>query len=69
MAQSPKATILDHFAELDDPPVERTRSRKKDNGPQGINTLRQIGHNLLKNGRTLKGGIPGKRRNAGGDEN
>lgn len=25
MAQAPKATILDHFAELDDPRVERTR--------------------------------------------
>ena len=26
MAQAPKATILDHFAELDDPRVERTRT-------------------------------------------
>ena len=25
MVQAPKATILDHFAELDDPRVERTR--------------------------------------------
>ena len=25
MAQPPKATILDHFADLDDPRVERTR--------------------------------------------
>ena len=28
MAQAPKATILDHFAELDDPRVERTRHHK-----------------------------------------
>ena len=28
MAQSPKATILDHFAESDDPRVERTRHHK-----------------------------------------
>ena len=28
MAQPPKATILDHFAELDDPRVECTRRRK-----------------------------------------
>ena len=28
MAQASKATILDHFAELDDPRVERTRHRK-----------------------------------------
>ena len=28
MAQPPKATILDHFAELDDPRVERTRHHK-----------------------------------------
>ena len=28
MAQSPKATILDHFADLDDPRVERTRRHK-----------------------------------------
>ena len=28
MAQPPKATILDHFAELDDPRVERTRRHK-----------------------------------------
>ena len=28
MAQPPKATILDHFAELDDPRVERTRRYK-----------------------------------------
>ena len=41
---------------------------RKDNGPQNINTLRQIGHNLLKNERTLKVGIQGKRLNAGWDE-
>lgn len=28
MAQAPKATILGHFAELDDPRVERTRRHK-----------------------------------------
>ena len=28
MAQPPKATILDHFADLDDPRVERTRRHK-----------------------------------------
>ena len=28
MAQPPKATILDHFADLDDPRVERTRHHK-----------------------------------------
>ena len=28
MAQAPKATILDHFADLDDPRVERTRRHK-----------------------------------------
>ena len=42
---------------------------RKDNGPQNINTLRQIGHNLLKNETTLKVGIQGKRLNAGWDEN
>ena len=41
---------------------------RKDHGPQNINTLRQIGHNLLKNERTLKVGIQGKRLNAGWDE-
>ena len=41
---------------------------RKDNGPQNINTLRQIGHNLLKNEKTLKVGIQGKRLNAGWDE-
>ena len=47
---------------------EMCRARK-DNGPQNINALRQIGHNLLKNERTLKVGIQGNRRNAGWDEN
>ena len=42
---------------------------RKDHGPQNINTLRQIGHNLLKNERSLKVGIQGKRLNAGWDEN
>ena len=42
---------------------------RKDNGPQNINALRQIGHNLLKNKRTLKVDIQSKRRNAGWDEN
>ena len=42
---------------------------RKDHGPQNINILRQIGHNLLKNERTLKVGIQGKRLNAGWDEN
>ena len=41
---------------------------RKDHGPQNINTLRQIGHNLLKNETTLKVGIQGKRLNAGWDE-
>ena len=41
---------------------------RKDHGPQNINTLRQIGHNLLKNEKTLKVGIQGKRLNAGWDE-
>ena len=41
---------------------------RKDNGPQNINTLRQIGHNLLKNEKTLKVGIQGRRLNAGWDE-
>ena len=41
---------------------------RKDHGPQNINILRQTGHNLLKNERTLKVGIPGKRLNAGWDE-
>ena len=41
---------------------------RKDHGPQNINTLRQIGHNLLKNETTLKVGIRGKRLNAGWDE-
>ena len=30
MAQPPKTTILDHFADLDDPRVERTRRHKLD---------------------------------------
>ncbi len=38
---------------------------RKDHGPQNLATLRQIGHNLLKNERTLKVGIQGKRLNAG----
>ena len=42
---------------------------RKDHSPQNINTLRQIGHNLLKNERTLKVGIQGKRLNTGWDEN
>ena len=42
---------------------------RKDHGPQNIAMLRQIGHNLLKNERTLKVGIQGKRLNAGWDEN
>ena len=41
---------------------------RKDHGPQNVNTLRQIGHNLLKNETTLKVGIQGKRLNAGWDE-
>ena len=41
----------------------------KDNGPQHINPLRQIGHNLLQNEQTRKVGSQGKRRNAGWDEN
>ena len=41
---------------------------RKDHGPQNINTLRQIGHNLLKNETALKVGIQGKRLNAGWDE-
>ena len=41
---------------------------RKDHGPQNLATLRQIGHNLLKNERTLKVGIQGKRLNAGWDE-
>ena len=46
---------------------DRCRVRK-DHGPQNMNVLRQIGHNLLKNERTLKVGIQGKRLNAGWDE-
>jgi hypothetical protein len=42
---------------------------RKDNGPQNINTLRQIGHNRLKNETTLKVGIQGKRLNASWNEN
>ena len=41
---------------------------RKEHGPQNLNILRQIGHNLLKNERTLKVGIQGKRLNAGWDE-
>ena len=41
---------------------------RKDHGPQNLATLRQIGYNLLKNERTLKVGIQGKRLNAGWDE-
>ena len=41
---------------------------RKDHGPQNLATLRQIGHNLLKNERTLKVGIQGKRLNAGWDD-
>lgn len=47
---------------------EDQRRVRKDHGPQNINTLRQIGHNLLKNEQTLKVGIQGKRLNAGWDE-
>ena len=46
---------------------DRCRVRK-DHGPQNINTLRQMGHNLLKNEKTRKVGIQGKRLNAGWDE-
>ncbi len=41
---------------------------RKDHGPQNLATLRQIGHNRLKNESTLKVGIQGKRLNAGWDE-
>ncbi len=41
---------------------------RKDHGPQNLATLRQIGHNLLKNEHTPKVGIQGKRLNAGWDE-
>lgn len=41
---------------------------RKDHGPQNMNTLRQIGYNLLKNEKTLKEGIQGKGLNAGWDE-
>jgi len=41
---------------------------RKDHGPQNINTLRQIGHNRLKNERTLKASLQGKGLNAGWDE-
>ncbi|MYC32910.1 MAG: hypothetical protein F4X64_07000 [Chloroflexi bacterium] len=47
---------------------EDQRRVRKDHGPQNINTLRQIGHNRLKNERTLKAGIQGKGLNAGWDE-
>ena len=47
---------------------EDQRRVRKDHGPQNISTLRQIGHNLLINERTLKAGIQGKRLNAGWDE-
>ena len=53
--------------------MERTRRHKsgrpaprtQDNGPQNLATLRQIGHNLLKNEKTLKVALQGKRLNAG----
>ena len=48
---------------------EDQRRVRKDHGPQNMNILRQIGHNLLKNEKTLKVGIQGKRLNAGWDEN
>ena len=48
---------------------EDQRRVRKDHGPPNMNILRQVGHNLLKNERTLKVGIPGKRLNAGWDEN
>ena len=41
---------------------------RTDNGPQNINTLRQIGRNLLKNEKTLKAGIKGKRLNSAWNE-
>ncbi len=41
---------------------------RKDYAPQNMATLRQIGHNLLKNENTLKAGIQGKRLNAGWHE-
>ena len=52
------------------------RSDDRENVPErlvlpltaNINILRQIGHNLPKNETTLKAGIPGKRHNAGWDE-
>ena len=47
---------------------ENQRRVRKDHGPQNIAMLRQIGRNLLKNERTLKVGIQGKRLNAGWDE-
>ena len=44
---------------------EDRRRVRKDHGPQNLATLRQIPHNLLKNGDTLKVGIQDKRLNAG----
>lgn len=40
-----------------------------DHAPQNMTTLRQIGHNLLKNETTPKVDLQGKRLNAGWDEN
>ena len=47
---------------------EGQRRVRKNHGPQNIAMLRQIGHNLLKNDRTLKVGIQGKRLNYGWDK-
>ena len=47
---------------------EGQRRVRKNHGPQNIAMLRQIGHNLLKNERTLKVGIQGKRINSGWDK-
>ncbi len=55
------------FADLATHIEDQCRVRM-DHGPQNMNILRQIGHNLLKNETTLKVGIQGKRLNAGWDE-
>ena len=74
-AEQPLSVVRSHWSienslhwTLDVTFREGQRRVRKDHGPQNIAMLRQIGHNLLKNERTLKVGIQGKRLNAGRDE-
>lgn len=71
---APRHSVPRHLSVLSSPrwtqcSREDQRRVRKDHGPQNINTLRQIGHNLLKSERTLKVGIQRNRLNAGWDEN